>query len=55
MVDGDEYDFFSNWRHYISHTRQHLKWVKRKYNKRARKHAKEVISEQRESADCSMD
>jgi len=46
MIGGDEYDFLGKWRHMLCHSRQHLKWVKRKYNKRARRKAKEQCDEQ---------
>ena len=48
LADGDEYDFLADqgeWRRYLCHSRQFLKWVKRKYNKRVRKHNKDRIKD----------
>ena len=40
MRNGDEFDYFSNWRRFLRFKRGESKRIKRGYNKRLRKHLK---------------
>lgn len=39
-MEGDEFDCFTNWRHVVHWQRNEKKKLKRKFNKRIRKHVK---------------
>ncbi len=43
MIDGDEYDFLTSWRHNLADNHGMRKWVKQKYNKRIRRQAKRQL------------
>ncbi len=43
LIDGDEQDCFTGWRKVLNRPRNGWKWIKRKYNKRIRKKAKEEL------------
>ena len=43
LADGDEYDYLTNARRYFSIKPGQIKWLQRKYNKRARKLAKQEV------------
>ena len=43
LADGDEYDFLTWCKKYFTFRSGYRKWLKRKYNKRARKVAKEDV------------
>ena len=45
LKGGDEYDAFTRWRKVLSIGRKHLRWVKRKHNKRIRKLAVAEVNE----------
>lgn len=42
-IQGKEWDAFTRWRKYTSFKPGVLKWIKRNYNKRVRRKAKEAI------------